>query len=86
MRQLNIQMVPGYIEMAVNYFEENKQVLEESVPALIHGDLTMVNILVDQGKISAILDFEYSMQAPIDLRAFSDGGFLSISERLGGRN
>jgi len=64
--RLNIQMVPGYIELAVNYFEENKQVLEESVPALIHGDLTMVNTLVDQGKISAILDFEYSMQAPID--------------------
>ena len=65
-KRLNIQMVPGYVELAVNYFEENKPVLEESVPALIHGDLTMVNILVDQGKISAVLDFEYSMQAPID--------------------
>jgi len=63
---LNIRMVPGFIEMAVNYFNENKQVLADSAPALIHGDLTLVNILVDQGRISAILDFEYSMQAPID--------------------
>ena len=64
--QLKIQMAPGFIELALNYFDENSQVLEGSVPALIHGDLTMVNILVDQGKISAILDFEYSMQVPID--------------------
>ena len=63
---LNIRMAPGYIELAVNYFDENKQVLENSIPTLIHGDLTMVNILVNEGKISAILDFEYSMQAPID--------------------
>ena len=63
---LNIRMVPGFIELAVNYFEENKPVLEASTPTLIHGDLTMVNILVDKGRISAILDFEYSMQAPSD--------------------
>ena len=64
--KLKIQMMPGFIDLAVNYFDENKHVLENSVPALIHGDLTMVNILVDQGKISAILDFEYSIQAPRD--------------------
>ena len=65
-KTLNIRMVPGFIELAVNYFDENKQVLEDNAPALLHGDLTMVNILVDEGKISAILDFEYSMQAPKD--------------------
>jgi aminoglycoside phosphotransferase len=69
-KTLNIQMVPGFIELAVDYFDKNKPVLEDSAPALIHGDLTMVNILVDRGKISAILDFEYSMQAPIDYELF----------------
>jgi aminoglycoside phosphotransferase (APT) family kinase protein len=72
-KTFQIQMVPGYIELALNYFEENKQVLADSVPAVIHGDLTMVNILVDQGSISAILDFEYSLQAPIDYELLAAG-------------
>ena len=65
-KKINIRMAPGFIEMAENYFNENKHVLEDRAPALLHGDLTMVNILVNEGKISAILDFEYSLQAPID--------------------
>lgn len=63
---LNIRMVPGFLELAANYFYEHKQVLQNGVPSLVHGDLSLVNILVDNGRVSAILDFEYSLQAPID--------------------
>ncbi len=63
---LKIRMVPGYIEMAVNYFEENQKVLQEGVPTLVHSDMTLVNILAEDGKVSAILDFEFAMQAPAD--------------------
>ncbi len=63
---LGIRMVPGYLEMAMDYFEAHKHVLQNSVPVLVHGDLSLVNLLVDKGKISGILDFEYSLQAPKD--------------------
>lgn len=63
---LGIRMAPGFVELAVNYFDQHKHVLQEGLPTLVHGDLSLVNILVDQGSISAILDFEYSMQAPFD--------------------
>ena len=40
--------------------------LQAGVPVLVHGDLSLVNILADQGKLSALLDFEYALQAPAD--------------------
>ena len=63
---LNIRMVPGFLELAADYFHENLHLLQEGAPTLVHSDLTLVNILVDQGKVSAILDFEFAMQAPVD--------------------
>jgi Ser/Thr protein kinase RdoA (MazF antagonist) len=66
LRDLNIRMVPGYIEMAVDYFEEHRHVLQDGVPTLVHRDMNLTNILVDNGKVSAILDFEFAMQAPVD--------------------
>jgi len=63
---LKIRMVPGFLELAINYFEEHKHLLEDAIPVQVHGDLTLVNILVDNGKISALLDFEYALQAPKD--------------------
>ena len=63
---LNIRMVPGFLELAADFFEEHKRVLREGTPVLIHGDLSLVNILANDGKISALLDFEYSSYAPRD--------------------
>jgi Ser/Thr protein kinase RdoA (MazF antagonist) len=63
---LQIRMVPGFIETAVNYFNEHKNALQEGVPTRVHSDINLSNILVDKGKISAILDFEFAMQAPAD--------------------
>ena len=65
-RDLNIRMVPGFVEMTVNYFEEHKHVLQYGVPTLVHSDMTLVNILAENGKVSAILDFEFAQQAPAD--------------------
>ena len=65
-RDRNIRMVPGLVEMAVNYFQEHKHVLQDGVPTLVHSDLTLVNILAENGKVSAILDFEFAQQAPAD--------------------
>jgi serine/threonine protein kinase len=65
-RHLNIQMVPGFIETAVDYFEEHKHVLQDGVPTLVHSDMNFTNILVENGKLSAILDFEFALQAPAD--------------------
>jgi aminoglycoside phosphotransferase len=65
-KALNIRMVPGYQELALDYLTAYKHILQSGVPALVHGDLSLGNILVDKGRISAILDFEYSLQAPLD--------------------
>ncbi len=63
---LGIRMVPGIVEAAQEYFLAHRQVLEGGVPTLLHGDLTLTNMLVDGGRLSAILDFEYALQAPRD--------------------
>jgi len=69
-RELGIRMAPGFLELAREYFEKHRHVLEGGRPALVHGDLTMVNVLVERGHVSAILDFEYSLHAPSDYELF----------------
>ena len=66
LRELNIAMAPGFVEQATEYFESHKHVLAGGIPALLHGDLTLVNLLADGGRLSALLDFEYAVYAPID--------------------
>ncbi len=63
---LQIQIFPGILEFSKEYFDKHKHVLEGGTPVQNHGDLTLANILVDYGRISAMLDFEYSLQAPRD--------------------
>ncbi len=65
-RALNLRMAPGFLEMAQAYFDDHRQVLQGGSPALVHGDLSMVNILVEGRRLSALLDFEYALQAPAD--------------------
>ncbi len=60
------RMFPGIVELAKEYFEAHQQVLADASPVLVHGDLSFVNILVHEGKLSALIDFEYAMQAPRD--------------------
>ncbi len=69
-RAYGIRMVPGILELAGEYFEQHRHVLKDGRPTLVHGDLTMVNILVERGHVSAILDFEYSLHAPRDYELF----------------
>jgi serine/threonine protein kinase len=66
LRDLRIRMVPGFIETAVDYFEEHRHVLAGGVATQVHSDMNLGNILVDNGKVSAILDFEFALQAPAD--------------------
>jgi aminoglycoside phosphotransferase (APT) family kinase protein len=62
----HLRMVPGFVELAQDYFAQHRHVLQDAVPTLVHGDLSFVNILIHDGKIAALLDFEYAMQAPKD--------------------
>ena len=63
---LQIRVLPGILELAVEHFERRKDVLNGGSPVLVHGDLWLGNILVEKGRISAILDLEYAVQAPLD--------------------
>jgi aminoglycoside phosphotransferase (APT) family kinase protein len=66
LRALRVPIPPEILRPAVDYFERHKQVLLDSTPVLVHGDFWPGNILVQDGRVAAILDFEFAIQAPRD--------------------
>ena len=50
----------------MDYVQEHRHVLRGAKPVLVHRDLWPGNILVRDGAVVAILDFELSVQAPAD--------------------
>ncbi len=72
---LQIRMVPGFLDLATDYFAKHKHVLQEATPVQIHGDLTLVNVLAEHGKIAALLDFEYALYAPSDYELWTIEAF-----------
>ncbi len=65
-RAYGFRIAPGFVEMAREYFEAHSSALQAGAPVLLHGDLTLVNLLVHEGRLSAILDLEYTLYAPPD--------------------
>ena len=65
-QSVNLDVPDIVLHKIVEYFEHHKHVLQAATPVLVHRDLWPGNILVEDGKITAILDFEFSMQAPRD--------------------
>lgn len=63
---LNLRMAPGFLDLAAEYFAMHQTSLAGGAPCLVHGDLWLGNILVEQGHITALLDFEFALQAPQD--------------------
>lgn len=74
-RHYRFQMEAGFVEMALEYIDAHKHVLAGGTPTLVHGDLTMVNILAEGGKMTALLDFEYALQAPADYELWTMEAF-----------
>jgi aminoglycoside phosphotransferase (APT) family kinase protein len=66
LKALQIRMQPGVVELAQDYFEQHLPVLQHGQPRVVHSDLTFLNLLVQDGRLAAVLDFEYAMQAPPD--------------------
>lgn len=59
---------PGIIDDVTAHVGANAHVLDPfDATTLIHGDLTFENVLWDQGRITAVLDFEYARPGPPDL-------------------
>jgi aminoglycoside phosphotransferase (APT) family kinase protein len=63
---LGIRVTPGFLQMSRDYFETHRAVLKDGPAVLVHGDLNLGNVLVHQGHISALVDFEFAVQAPPD--------------------
>jgi len=63
---LNLVIPPAILKKITDNFKHHKHVLHAAEPVLVHGDLWPGNILVNNGSISAILDFEFAAQAPRD--------------------
>ena len=77
---------PALVLEATELVEHTAQALEPYVVAtLIHGDLTMENVLWHDGHVVALLDFEWSRAAPRDLELdillrFCAFPFLHVAE------
>jgi aminoglycoside phosphotransferase (APT) family kinase protein len=63
---LGLSIAPGFVELAQDYYDRHIHLLADSVATLTHADLSLVNLLVQDGRLSAILDFEYAVYAPKD--------------------
>lgn len=75
LKMLKIRMAPGFVELAAAYIDKHRGVLDGGAPVRIHGDLTLVNILANEGRVSAVLDFEYGMNAPADYELWAIEAF-----------
>lgn len=59
--------LPSHVlELIAAHFDEHQDCLHGGTPTLIHSDLWFGNILVADGKISALLDFEFTKQTAVD--------------------
>jgi aminoglycoside phosphotransferase (APT) family kinase protein len=58
------RMFPGFVKLAEAFFHRHLHVLQDAAPVTVHSDLTFMNILVHEGKIAALIDFEFAMHAP----------------------
>ncbi len=68
------------------------QVRPGAACVLNHGDLTLDNVLWHEGRLTALLDFEYAVIAPVELDltewfkcAFARGGAIDRAQDLRGR-
>jgi aminoglycoside phosphotransferase (APT) family kinase protein len=64
LRRLESVFPPAILAQVENHFLERQDLLEARKAVLVHHDLWPGNILVQQGKITAILDFEFATWAP----------------------
>lgn len=55
----NVGMSVASVERTIQLLQEYSTVGENVRPCLLHGDFSPQNILVEDGKISGILDFEF---------------------------
>ena len=61
-----VKFDPALLELVFERFERDKDALCEGTPCLVHRDLWLGNILVEGDQITAVLDFELAMYAPVD--------------------
>jgi aminoglycoside phosphotransferase (APT) family kinase protein len=66
LKACRVKFDPAILELVQERFARDKDVLCEGTPCLVHRDLWQGNILVEGDKITAILDFELAMYAPVD--------------------
>ena len=52
-----------------------------ALPHVVHGDLAFVNILVDAGRITAVLDFEWARKGPRDLELIALIRMIELARR-----
>jgi len=63
----DVQIDPRIVLFLKDYFLKNMRRLKEPIPqGLTHNDIHFGNILVSEGNLAALLDFEYAGICPID--------------------
>jgi aminoglycoside phosphotransferase (APT) family kinase protein len=74
---------PAVVDAAVERITDLKDV--DLLPAhhIIHGDIYLGNVLVQDGRVSALLDFEFARLGPADLELISIVRAMDAERRLG---
>ena len=82
-RALGLRMMPGFVELAQAYFEQHRAQLAGGAAVLVHSDLTLVNLLAQDGHLTGILDFEFALYAPRDYELWAMEAFCLYPDDWG---
>lgn len=74
-----------------NRFEDIRSRIEDyagccewhEAPCLVHNDLLMTNVIVHQGRIVALIDWELALKGPVDMEVYKLESFCRSPEIVG---
>src|SRR5262245_1623711 len=81
LRQCDSLISPSMLDAAVRFFVDRSGCLDgHDRPALVHNDCWPGNLLVADGRVTALLDFELAQKAPRDAEIYKLESFCSAPE------
>jgi hypothetical protein len=70
------------IEKIEKYFKKHISIFDKDESVFVHADIHMGNILHEKGKLTALIDFDYSLKAPKIRALLSIIGFIDNPQQF----
>ena len=70
------------IEKIEKYFKKHISIFDKGESVFVHADVHMGNILHDKGRLTALIDFDYSLKAPKVRALLSIIGFIDNPQQF----